>query len=102
MQKPISNSTKVSTSYQFNGEFAEQTIALRGASSSILRTENMSTVQDSPVSNNVKNVRDSSGIFEVGSTSGTCVEQYDITLHNTANRVSITISLWTERMALWY
>ncbi|XP_070012985.1 uncharacterized protein [Nicotiana sylvestris] len=76
MQKPISSSTEVSTSYQFNGELAEQTVALRGGSSSILRT-----VQDFLVSNNVRDVRDSSW-----STLGTCAEQNDITMHNTANR----------------
>ncbi|XP_075100751.1 uncharacterized protein LOC142176615 [Nicotiana tabacum] len=38
-QKPISSSTEISISYQFNGEFAEQAVALRGGSSSILRTD---------------------------------------------------------------
>nr|XP_009771986.1 PREDICTED: uncharacterized protein LOC104222452 [Nicotiana sylvestris] len=68
-QKPISSSTEVSTSYQFNGEFAEQTVALRGCSSSIFRT---------------------------GSTSGTCAEQNDITMHNTANRVDMLLDMEAE------
>nr|XP_009779968.1 PREDICTED: uncharacterized protein LOC104229090 [Nicotiana sylvestris] len=78
---PASDSTEVSACYQFNRELARQRAALTGASSSTLRT-----VNDSTVSDNGKDLHDRSSIFEVGSTSGTCSEQYNITMHNATSK----------------
>nr|XP_009800544.1 PREDICTED: uncharacterized protein LOC104246433 isoform X1 [Nicotiana sylvestris] len=88
MQNPASHSTEVSACYQFNRELARQRAALTGASSSTLRTVNVFTVNDSTVSDNGKDLHDRSSVFEVGSTSGTCSEQYNITMHNATSKAT--------------
>ncbi|XP_009775673.1 uncharacterized protein [Nicotiana sylvestris] len=95
-QNPTSDSTEVSACYQFNRELARQRAALIGASSSTLRTVNVFTINDSTLSDNGKDLHDRSPIFEVGSTSETCSEQYNITMRNATSKGHTS-----EKMSLW-
>ncbi|XP_075111947.1 uncharacterized protein LOC107777658 isoform X7 [Nicotiana tabacum] len=80
-QNPTSDSTEVSAFYQFNRELARQRAALTGASSSTL-----TTVNDSTLSDNGKDLHGRSPVFKVGSTTGTCSEQYNNTMCNATSK----------------
>ncbi|XP_075111944.1 uncharacterized protein LOC107777658 isoform X4 [Nicotiana tabacum] len=85
-QNPTSDSTEVSAFYQFNRELARQRAALTGASSSTLTTVNVFTVNDSTLSDNGKDLHGRSPVFKVGSTTGTCSEQYNNTMCNATSK----------------
>ncbi|XP_075111958.1 uncharacterized protein LOC107777658 isoform X15 [Nicotiana tabacum] len=88
-QNPTSDSTEVSAFYQFNRELARQRAALTGASSSTLTTVNVFTVNDSTLSDNGKDLHGRSPVFKVGSTTGTCSEQYNNTMCNATSKVGL-------------
>lgn len=83
---PIGNSTEVSTSCQFSKERIENTVGVRAASSSLLETTNVHSVDAFVIFNNGRDISSSSCAFEVGSTSGTCTEQYNIRSHATSKK----------------
>nr|XP_009787710.1 PREDICTED: uncharacterized protein LOC104235603 [Nicotiana sylvestris] len=78
---PICNSTDVPTACQFSKERIENAVGVRGASPYLLETIDASVISD-----NGRDISSSSCIFEVGSTSGTCTEQYTITSHTTTKK----------------
>ncbi|XP_070027010.1 uncharacterized protein [Nicotiana sylvestris] len=86
---PIGNSTEVPTSSQFSKERIENTVGVRGDLSSLLETTNVQSLDASVISDNGRDIGSRSCAFEVGSTSGTCTEQYNITSHTTTRKDEI-------------
>ncbi|XP_016498713.1 uncharacterized protein LOC107817404 isoform X2 [Nicotiana tabacum] len=88
---PIGNSTEVPTSSQFSKERIENTVGVRGDLSSLLETTNVQSLDASVISDNGRDIGSRSCAFEVGSTSGTCTEQYNITSHTTTRKGAIDL-----------